>query len=336
MTPPDALPVTTSAAHGAGPRSAAVWLKRLGPLLGLLLVFGLFSALRPQTFPTPNNVELMLLQTAVVITASLGMTMVIVTGGIDLSVGSKVAVCSVLVAVLLKAGHGPTVAAAGGVACGVVLGLLTGGLITGLRLQPFIVTLGLWSAVRGLAIGLADKGTVSTKGENWLQYLLLSRSPLTEYTVVAPGLLVTLALALAVAGTLRYTRFGRHLFAVGSNEQTARLCGIHVGRTKVAAYAVAGALAGCAGVLQYAYVTVGDPTTATGLELDVIAAVVIGGASLSGGVGSVAGTVVGALLMTAVANGCTKLGLENWVQMTVTGVIIVAAAAVDRLRQRVR
>ena len=321
---------------GARAFSVAVWLKRLGPLLGLLLVFGLFSALRPQTFPTANNVELMLLQTAVVITASLGMTMIIVTGGIDLSVGSKVAVCSVLVAVLLKAGHDPVVAAAGGVACGVALGLLTGVLITGLRLQPFIVTLGLWSAIRGLAIGLADKGTVSTKGENWLQYLLLSRSTLTEYTVVPPGLLATLVLALAVAGTLRYTRFGRHLFAVGSNEQTARLCGVHVGRTKVAAYAVAGALAGCAGVLQYAYVTVGDPTTATGLELDVIAAVVIGGASLSGGVGSVFGTVVGALLMTAVANGCTKLGLENWVQMTVTGVIIVAAAAVDRLRQRVR
>jgi ribose/xylose/arabinose/galactoside ABC-type transport system permease subunit len=136
-----------------------------------------------------------------------------------------------------------------------------------------------------------------------------------------------------VAVILRTTVLGRHILAVGSSEPTARLCGVAVDRVKLAVYALASALAAVAGVLQYAYLTVGDPTTALGMELDVIAAVVIGGASLAGGRGSVAGTLIGALIMTAVANGCTKLELPNWVQEIVTGVIIVAAVAIDRWRR---
>ena len=152
--------------------------------------------------------------------------------------------------------------------------------------------------------------------------------------VVPPGVWLTILLAVAVAALLQFTVFGRHVLAIGSNEPTARLCGVAVDRVKVAVYALASALAAVAGVLQFAYLTVGDPTTALGMELDVIAAVVIGGASLTGGRGSVAGTLIGALIMTAVANGCTKLELPNWVQEIVTGVIIVAAVAIDRLRRR--
>ena len=329
---PDALaPQQTASARP----SLRVWLDRFGPLIGLAFVFALFSALSWDRFPRAANLELMLLQTAVVITAALGMTMVIIAGGIDLSVGSTVALCSVVVALLLRAGYSPLAAAAAGVACGAAAGLVSGTLITVLRLQPFIVTLGLLAALRGLAVGISGKGVVTTPA-TWLNDLLAVPGPDRRWMVLAPGLWVTLLLALGVAGVLRYTRFGRHVFAVGSNEQTARLCGVHVGRTKVAVYVAASALAGFAGVLQYAYVTIGDPTTAPGMELDVIAAVVIGGASLSGGVGTVTGTVLGALLMTVVANGCTKLGLENWVQQVVTGGIIVAAAALDRLRHRGR
>ncbi len=143
-----------------------------------------------------------------------------------------------------------------------------------------------------------------------------------------------LILAVLVAAILRYTRFGRHVFAIGSNEQTARLCGIAVHSSKVLIYSVGGLFAGLAGVLQFGKLGEGDPTAGKGMELDIIAAVVIGGASLNGGQGSVFGTLVGALLMVVVASGCTKLGMENWTQEIITGGIIVLAAAIDQLQHR--
>ena len=133
---------------------------------------------------------------------------------------------------------------------------------------------------------------------------------------------------------LRYTRLGRHSFAIGSNEQTARLCGVAVERVKVLVFTLGGVFAGLGGLMQFSRLTKGDPTVAVGLELDVIAAVVIGGGSLSGGEGSILGTIVGALIMTVIASGCTQMGLPNWVQEIITGAIIVAAVAVDRLRHR--
>jgi ribose transport system permease protein len=144
----------------------------------------------------------------------------------------------------------------------------------------------------------------------------------------------SLGLAVLVALALRNTRFGRHVFAIGSNELSARLCGVPVERVKLLVYALGGAFAGIGAVLQFAYLTGGDPTTASGLELNIIAAVVIGGASLAGGQGTITGTLVGALIMSVVANGCTKLGLSNWVQEIVTGGIIIAAVLLDYLRRR--
>lgn len=137
-----------------------------------------------------------------------------------------------------------------------------------------------------------------------------------------------------VAGILRCTVFGRHLFAIGSNERTARLCGVRVERVKIAVYTISAALAGVAGVMQFAKLSVGDPTVAVGLELDVIAAVIIGGGSLTGGHGTVLGTVLGATIMSVVAIGCSQYGLANWVQQIVTGTIIVLAVALDRWRQK--
>ncbi len=308
-------------------------LGKLGPVGGLVLVVALFAVLRPRTFFTADNFQIMLLQTAVVGIAALGMTLVIVSGGIDLSIGSNIALCTVVVALLLNQGASPSVAALGGIAVGAACGALIGLLITRLRLTPFIVTLGMWGALRGAAKGLAGETTVAAP-PTWLNDLLRSLGPRERWMLLPPGVWLLLALTLLVAAMFRYTRFGRHIFAIGSNEETARLCGVAVRRTKLLIYTVGLAFAGVAGVLQFSYLTMGDPTTAAGLELAVIAAVVIGGASLHGGEGSVFGSVIGALIMTVVANGCTKMNLANWVQEIITGAIIIAAVVVDRARDR--
>jgi ribose transport system permease protein len=308
-------------------------LASLGPLIGLLFTAGLFGVLRPRSFLTADNLELILLQTAVVGTAALGMTLIIVSGGIDLSVGSNIALCTVAIALLLSDGASPLWAAAGGVVTGALCGLLISLLITRLRLAPFIVTLGMWGTLRGLAKGLAHESMVQAPA-TWLNSLLDTLGPSQRWLLVPPGVWMMLLLGGLVAAALRYTRVGRHIFAIGSNEQTARLCGVPVERTKLLIYSTGAAFAGLAGVLQFSYLTVGDPTTAAGYELDIIAAVVIGGGSLAGGQGSILGSLIGAMIMTTVSNGCTKLDLANWVQEIVTGVIIVFAVALDRLRHR--
>jgi ribose transport system permease protein len=306
---------------------------QLGPVIGLLVVCAFFGAMRFNSFATMDNVRIMLMQTAVVAMAALGMTMIIIAGGIDLSVGSNIALACVTLALLLKS-HVPAIpAAVGAIAVGAIAGWIIGLLITYLRLAPFIVTLGMWGSLRGMAKWIADEQTVLAP-TTWLNNLMRIPTVENRWMIVPPGVWITLALAIFVAAVLRYTRFGRHVFAIGSNEQTARLCGVGVDRTKVLVYVLGGVFAGLAGVLQFSYLTVGDPTTATGLELDIIAAVVIGGASLNGGQGSIAASLIGAMIMTVVANGCTKVGLSNSVQEIVTGGIIIFAVALDGLRRR--
>jgi len=262
----------------------ALWSK-LGSVLGLAFVVTLFAVLRPHTFLTADNFQIMLLQTAVVGTAALGMTLIIISGGIDLSIGSNIALCTVVIALLLQQHVSPVVAALGGIATGAACGALIGLLITRLNLTPFIVTLGMWGTLRGAAKGLASETMVAAPS-TWLNDLLQSLRPQNRWMIFPPGVWLMLVLTLFVGALLRYTRFGRHIFAIGSNEQTARLCGVPVKRTKLLIYIEGLAFAGIAGVLQFSYLTVGDPTTANGLELAVIAAVVIGGASLNGGEGS--------------------------------------------------
>lgn len=340
-------PPRTALTEPARPRWMGA-LSKLAPLLGLVLVFIFFAVMVPvktgrQTFLSASNYEVMLLQTAVVGIAALGMTLIIISGGIDLSVGSNIALVTVATALVLRGSvakisdtapaWAPWVALVVGVASAVLIGLLIGLLITQLKLPPFIATLGLWGAVRGAAKGLADERVLGTP-ETWLNKLLVSLSRADRWMLLPPGVWIMIFLAIVVWAMLRYTRFGRHIFAIGSNEQTARLCGVNVERTKLLIYMTAGALAGVAGVLQFSYLSLGDPTTANGLELNIIAAVVIGGASLSGGQGTVMGTITGALLMTVVANGSTKMEWRNWQQEIITGGIIVLASAMDQLRQR--
>jgi ribose transport system permease protein len=269
-------------------------------------------------------------QTAIVCVAALGMTMVIIAGGIDLSVGSIIALSTVVTALLLRASVSPAVAALGAVAAGALCGAVNGVLITGLRVVPFIVTLGTMLLVRGAAKGLSDERRIEAP-ITWLNDLL--RTVRDSSGALLPwGIWITILLAIIVAATLRYTRFGRHLFAIGSNERTARLCGVRVETCKIAVYTIAAMLAGLAGVMEFSRLSVGDPTVAVGLELDVIAAVIIGGGSLAGGKGSVLGTITGAGIMTLIQIGCSQRGLANWVQQIVTGTVIVFAVALDRWR----
>jgi ribose transport system permease protein len=314
--------------------SSANLISALGPVIGLLFVFFFFSILQPKNFLSLENFQIILLNTAVVGTAALGSTVIIISGGIDLSVGANIAMCTVVIALCRRNGLSPIAAVLCGIAAGSAIGLVIGLLVTQLRLSSFIVTLGLWGAVRGFAKWLAH-GTTIYEPSGWVGKLLHMLSPGQYWMIVPPGVWLLILLTLLVAGILRFTRFGRHIFAIGSNEQTARLCGVPIARTKILIFVFATFFAGIAGMLQFSYLNnLGDPTTANGYELNAIAAVVIGGASLSGGKGSVFGTLVGALLMTMVANGCSQFPtMSNSIQDMVTGGIIVAAAAFDQLRQ---
>ncbi|HEY5377186.1 MAG TPA: ABC transporter permease [Polyangiaceae bacterium] len=304
----------------------------LGPLLALAALYVLFTALAPDTFARETNLVTMLRQTAVVGIAAVGMTFTIVLGGIDLSVGSAVALTTVVVAESLRAGSGPLTAAALGVLTGGVLGLCNGALVSGLKISPFIVTLGTMSILRGVAKGLADEQKIDADPRG-LDALMQSHA---HSLALPPGVWLMLAATLFGVGLLTYTKIGRQIVAIGSNQETARLCGISIPKTTLFVYALAGLLVGLSGVLEFSTLTVGDPTDSVGLELEVIAAVVIGGGSLSGGQGSAAGTLVGALLLTVIKAGCTHLGFPNWVQEIFTGFIIVVAMSIDRLRQRAR
>jgi len=302
-------------------------LDRTGTLLGLILVAAIFGTLVGHQFFAPGNIELIARQAAIVCMAALGMTVVIATGGIDLSVGSIIALSTVVIALVLRMDQPPLVAALAGVGAAAACGVINGLIITQIRVVPFIVTLGTMLVLRGAAKGLADERRIEAPF-TWLNDLLRTRPG----TLLPGGIWLVIVLALVVAGVLRYTRFGRHVLAIGSNERMARLCGIGISRTKVMVYTISAAMAGMAGLLQFSKLSVGDPTVAIGLELDVIAAVIIGGGSLLGGRGTIVGTAIGAGIMTVIQVGCSQLGLANWVQQIVTGGIIVVAVAIDRVR----
>ncbi|MBM3838607.1 MAG: ABC transporter permease [Verrucomicrobia bacterium] len=305
----------------------------LGPFLGLLFVIGLFclsEEVRPY-FMTGANFKIILVQTVIVAIGALGMTMIIVSGGIDLSVGSVVALTSVVGATLLVKGYSPGAAMALTILVGGGIGLLNGLAIAGLRMLPFIVTLGMMGVGRGTAKWLAGNQTVNAP-ESPVNNLMALVDPLSLFPL-PPGVWIAVALAFAMAVVMRQTVFGRYVFAIGSNESTARLCGIRVQFYKVLIYALAGLFFGLAGLMQLSRLTQGDPTVAIGLELDIIAAVVIGGASLNGGAGSILGSMIGALIMAVLRNGSNQMGWQTYMQEIIIGIVIILAVGLDRLRQ---
>lgn len=307
-------------------------LKNLGPLIGLIAVYLFFVVWAGEPFVSSFNRVTVLTQSVIVTAGALGMTLIIISGGIDLSVGSMIALSTVVIARLLEAGVSPAIAAIAGIAMGGCCGLLNGLLITRLKLVPFIITLGTLLVYRGVATGVAREQKIDAP-ITWLNEML-AKFPDPSWLIVAPGVWLTLLLAIVVALMLRNTVLGRYIFAIGSNENTARLCGIRVERMKLYVYTLSGLLTGVAGLMQFSRLTVGDPTAARGMELDIIAAVVIGGGSLQGGEGSVLGSVAGAMLMAVIRNGLSMKGVPNWVQDVLTGSIIVAAVTLDRLRHR--
>ena len=290
----------------------------------------IFSVLTPGHYLSPFNLRVVLGQTVIVAIGAIGMTMIIISGGIDLSVGSNIALTGVITALSLRAGLAPANAVAAGIVLGGFVGLVNGLAITRLRVVPFIATLGMLGVARGTAKWFAGEQTVNVP-ETWVNELLVL-FPKPSWLLLAPGVWVTIVLAIAAAVGLRNTVFGRRVFALGSNELAARACGIATDRLKIRIYAIAGLLFGLAGVMQMSRLRQGDPTVAAGTELDVIAAVVIGGGSLNGGEGSIFGSMVGALIMAFLRNGCQQIGWHNYVQEIIIGAIIVIAVAVDRWR----
>lgn len=354
-----------------------------GPLLALVVVFFLFAGLeaamvqragsgRPAVFLTAENLQKIVINSSVIGVCALGMTVVIISGGIDLSVGSGVALCATALACGLKTGWNPWLVIPLTLLLGAVLGAINGSLVSLLRVVPFIVTLGTMTIYLGAAKMLAEKvdggqtvrpaayapndpNFANNQVPVWLQRFTSVR----DYALWPPRLSsgepgepraawdasldwirypssiwLGALFAILLSGVLHFTVFGRHLFALGSNEATARLCGVNVIGTRIAVYTLSGLFVALAGVYQFSRLSSGNPTSGSGLELRVIAAVVIGGGSLSGGRGSVMGTLAGAALMAVIASGCTQLEVSNSLQDIILGVIIVAAVALDQLRQR--
>jgi ribose transport system permease protein len=310
--------------------------------LGLILaaVIGFFAvadALQPRTahFASVDNLRVVLVQASTVAVAAMGMTIVIISGGIDLSAGSVLALSATVLAWCLKSGTSPALAVAASVVTGTIAGLINGLVIGLARIMPFIVTLGTMTVSLGLAKLIARETTVRPPLEaipDWLGRLTSTRAE-ALWLGMPRGIWVALALAGLLHVGLTWTVFGRHVAAVGSNESAAWLCGIRVSRLKAAVYALAGAFFGAAGVYQFARLAVGNPTSGVGMELRMIAAVVLGGGSLAGGQGSVFGTLIGAALMAVIASGCSALRLSNPLQDIVIGLIVVLAVAIDRVRR---
>ncbi len=302
------------------------------PLLGLVFVIALFAILTgsPESYLSTTNLRVVLAQTIIVAIGALGMTMIIISGGIDLSVGSGIALTSVVTAVALRAGWPPLAAIAAAIVAGGIIGIVNGVAITALRVVPFIATLGMLGIARGAAKWLADQQTVNAP-PTWINELAVT-FPARAWMFFAPGVWLTVLLAIVMTLVLRNTIFGRRVFALGSNEAGAPAVGIHVDRLKIWIYSFAGLFFGLAGVAQMSRLRQGDPTVAVGVELDVIAAVVIGGGSLNGGEGSIGGAMIGALIMAFLRNGCQQMGWPNYVQEIIIGAVIVVAVSADRYR----
>ena len=310
-------------------------------LLGVYLLFVLLCRYKGEAaFVSFVNLKGIMGHTVIVGIGALGMTLIIISGSIDLSAGSVIALVTCVMGVTLRRWGDtdpglslPLLAALGGILAGGLCGLANGVLVSRLRLIPFIATLGMMQVARGVAKWLGGNQTIVTP-PNWFQkmmYLEPGRiSPALRWLVFSPGVWLTVLLLVAVHVLLRYTVFGRHVYAIGSNEDTARLCGVNVARTKTLVFVLGGLFLGVAGSMQYAMVGVGDPTGAFGMELDIIAAVVIGGGSLNGGQGSAIRAILGALITSVLRNGPTKMGRENYVQDINVGLVNVGATSPDR------
>ncbi|PYT03646.1 MAG: ribose ABC transporter permease [Acidobacteria bacterium] len=304
------------------------WIKRFLPFVSLVALCILIAALEPR-FLSAGNLAGVARQTAVITVIAMGMTVVMVSGGIDLSVGSVMALSGVMGALAMVSGASVIIGVAVAIAAGTVCGLLTGTAIAVLRIPAFIVTLGAMGIYRGIALLVTDgKAVVGVPSS----FGYLAEGNLLG--IVPVPLLIVVLVAAATHFLLVNTRPGRYCYAIGSNIEAARYSGIRVSRYQVLFYALLGALTGLAGSIESARLVTGQPTAGEGYELRVIAAVVIGGGSLAGGQGTVTGTIIGALIMGVLANGANLLGISSFAQQVVIGAVIVLAVTFDEFQRR--
>lgn len=302
-------------------------LQRLLPFLSLIVLFVALIIASPH-FLTATNLSSVIRQTVVINIMALGMTVIIISGGIDLSVGSILGLGGLIGAMAMERGVPIVPAVLIGVLTGLACGFLNGVLITNLKIAPFIVTLGTLGIYRGLALIISNGLPVHK--------LPAAFSSLGEGAIagVPYVLLLLIVCAIAVHILLEHTRLGRYAFAIGSSPAAAVYAGIPVAFHIAAVYSIGGMLTGLAGMIEASRLMTGQPTAGQGYELQAIAAVVIGGGSLRGGEGSVVGTLVGAFIMGLLSNGSDLLGISNYVQQVVIGAVIILAVAVDELRKR--
>ncbi len=307
------------------------FVRQLLPFASLLLVMIILSLQVPDTFLTADNFLNVFRRSSVNVIIAIGMTAIIISGGIDLSVGSMLALCGMVGAWTMQHFGGETLTpqvmwlgTLAGVATGALAGFVNGALINGLKLPPFILTLGAMSTFRGIAYVMNDGQPYNVPGYKYLgdgQFL---------------GIPISILIALVVAGVasviLKQTTLGRYTYAIGANRQATFYSGVNVNRTLTIIYTLSGMLVGMAAMIATSRTVSAQPTAGNGLELDIIAAVVIGGASLNGGRGTILGTIIGTLLISFLRNGCTLLGISTNVQLIVIGIIIVVAVSVINSR----
>ena len=318
---------TQVAAAPAKRGSDRIVLQRLLPFLSLIILFVALAIASPH-FLTNTNLSSVARQTAVINIMALGMTMIIITGGIDLSVGAILAMGGLLGTMAMEKGFSIPAGILVGTATGLLCGLANGVMITQLRIAPFIVTLGTLGIFRGTALIISNGLPVHRIPP---QFSFLGEGNLLGVPFV---LWILVACALVTHVVLEHTRLGRYTFAIGSNREAAIYAGIPVMFHTTAVYAIGGMLTGLAGMIEASRLMTGQPTAGQGYELQAIAAVVIGGGSLQGGEGSVVGTLIGAFIMGLLSNGSDLLGVSPYLQQAIIGAVIILAVALDELRKR--
>jgi ribose transport system permease protein len=298
-------------------------------LLAVILAC-IFLSFATESFATTKNLYNITRNFTFVAIIALGMTLVIITGGIDLSVGSVLCLCSMVLAVTMNAGYSIEVGILASLGTAIVIGLFNGILIAYLGFPPFVVTLGMLSVARSLAMVASNNTVVFQFGPD--HDLLLALGGGAWLFGIANPVLYMIVLALLTGFALRWTRFGRHVFAIGGNEHAARLTGVPVRPIKVAVYVISALSAGIAGIVQTGWLGAVTTNIGAGMELQVIAAAVIGGANLAGGVGTAFGAVVGAALIEVIRNSLGLLGINAFWQGTFIGGAIILAVLFDRVR----
>ncbi|HEY9133119.1 MAG TPA: ribose ABC transporter permease [Dyella sp.] len=304
-------------------RSLSV-LQRMGPAIGLLLLFVVLSILSPD-FLIAGNLLTVLRQVSINALIAFGMTFVILTGGIDLSVGALLALAGAVTADTMAAGHGMGLAIAAGLGTGLLLGLVNGALVSWGRVAPFIATLGMMTLVRGLTLSYTQGRPIGVENPG---FALLGDGYVAH---LVPIPVIWMFALFAISGfLLRGTVLGRHVVAIGGNEEAARLSGVRVPSIKLAVYGLSGLLSAFAGIVLTSRLYSAQATAGVGYELDAIAAVVLGGTSLSGGRGWLFGTLIGALLIGFLNNGLNLVGVSSFYQQVVKGAVILIAVLLDR------